>query len=69
MKSSHSRLDGECVEVARTIPGPMAIRDSRHPDGPILRLAPTAWAHFSAPGPALSRQPVRSRPVAWNFPT
>ncbi|SFG42151.1 DUF397 domain-containing protein [Streptomyces mirabilis] len=64
VKSSHSQLDGECLEVARNIPGTIAIRDSKSPDGPILRLTPTAWAQFTTSGPMLSRQPVRSRPVA-----
>ncbi|WP_030563575.1 DUF397 domain-containing protein [Streptomyces aureocirculatus] len=49
-KSSHSQLNGECVEVAVNIPGTVAIRDSKDPapDPGILRLAPAAWARFTA---------------------
>jgi Domain of unknown function (DUF397) len=31
-KSSYSSQDGNCVEVARNLPGLVAIRDSRAPD-------------------------------------
>ncbi|MEU9289624.1 DUF397 domain-containing protein [Streptomyces sp. NPDC048275] len=48
VKSTYSSTAGECVEVARNIPGTIAIRDSKTPDGPILRLTPTAWAYFAA---------------------
>ncbi|GGZ74062.1 DUF397 domain-containing protein [Streptomyces bluensis] len=48
MKSSYSNTGGECIEVARNIPHTIAIRDSKNPDGPILRLTPTAWTHFTA---------------------
>ncbi|WP_217210003.1 DUF397 domain-containing protein [Streptomyces sp. AC550_RSS872] len=49
-KSTHSSGDahGECVEVARNIPGTTAVRDSKAPDGPILRLAAEAWVEFAA---------------------
>jgi hypothetical protein len=41
-KSSYSDgTGGECVEVAAT-PGHVLIRDSKNPDGPVLRLAPSA---------------------------
>ncbi|QLH24228.1 DUF397 domain-containing protein [Streptomyces sp. Rer75] len=45
-KSSHSNPFDECVEVATNMPDAVAIRDSKHPGGPILRLAPAAWADF-----------------------
>ncbi|WP_406126439.1 DUF397 domain-containing protein [Streptomyces sp. NBC_00989] len=48
VKSSYSSGSGECLEVARNIPGTIAIRDSKTPDGPILRLAPTTWTKFTA---------------------
>ncbi|TQE38498.1 DUF397 domain-containing protein [Streptomyces ipomoeae] len=48
VKSSYSNTGGECVEVARNTPHPIAIRDSKHPDGPILRLTPKAWTEFVA---------------------
>jgi hypothetical protein len=48
VKSSYSGGDAgqQCVEVARNIPGTVAVRDSKDDDGPILRLTPTAWAAF-----------------------
>ncbi|MFE7662626.1 DUF397 domain-containing protein [Streptomyces celluloflavus] len=45
-KSSYSALHGECVEVAVNIPGVVAVRDSKDPDGPILRFAPEQWSAF-----------------------
>ena len=45
-KSSHSNAFDECVEVATNVPGAVAVRDSKRPDGPILHLAPAAWADF-----------------------
>ncbi|MEV6168103.1 DUF397 domain-containing protein [Streptomyces sp. NPDC051954] len=47
IKSSHSSGNGECVEVARNIPGTVAVRDSKAPDGPILRLGAETWAGFA----------------------
>jgi hypothetical protein len=46
VKSSHSSGNGECVEVARNIPGTVAVRDSKDADGPILRFTPSAWNAF-----------------------
>lgn len=46
VKSSYSSGNGECVEVARNIPGTVAVRDSKDADGPILRLRPGSWALF-----------------------
>lgn len=47
VKSSYSSGNGECVEVARNIPGTVAVRDSKAPAGPVLRLAPGAWVAFA----------------------
>ncbi|WP_055556260.1 DUF397 domain-containing protein [Streptomyces sp. NBRC 110028] len=44
-KSSHSSDQGNCVEVAE-IPGRVAVRDSKHPDGPVLLLSPAAFGDF-----------------------
>ena len=45
-KSSYSWDDGgDCVEVA-SIPGQMAIRDSKNLDGPVLLLSPAAFGDF-----------------------
>ncbi|MGW1953475.1 DUF397 domain-containing protein [Streptomyces sp. NPDC001920] len=46
VKSSYSSGNGECVEGARNVPGTIAVRDSKDPDGPILRLAPGSWTAF-----------------------
>ncbi|MER6114568.1 DUF397 domain-containing protein [Streptomyces sp. NPDC001743] len=48
VKSSYSSGNGECVEVARNIPGTVAVRDSKSPAGPVLLLAPAAWDAFQA---------------------
>ncbi|MFJ2828753.1 DUF397 domain-containing protein [Streptomyces sp. NPDC087263] len=58
VKSSYSGGDAgqECVEVAPNIPGTVAVRDSKDADGPILRLAPSAWAAFA--GFAAARAPL-----------
>ncbi|MFE2679156.1 DUF397 domain-containing protein, partial [Streptomyces hygroscopicus] len=36
-KSSYSNPQLECVEVAMNVPDAVAIRDSKNPDGPVLR--------------------------------
>ncbi|MEV6592403.1 DUF397 domain-containing protein [Streptomyces acidicola] len=48
MKSSYSTAANECVEVARNIPGTIAVRDSKTPAARPLRLSPQAWANFVA---------------------
>ncbi|MDO0913159.1 DUF397 domain-containing protein [Streptomyces sp. DT2A-34] len=50
VKSSYSggNAGQECVEVARNIPGTVAVRDSKDVDGPILRLAAETWVEFAA---------------------
>ena len=47
-KSTYSSGDahGECVEVARNIPPTIAVRDTKHPGGPVLHLTPRAWRPF-----------------------
>lgn len=48
-KSSYSSGNGgNCVEVARNLPGAVAVRDSKDPDGPKLTFGPAAWAAFTA---------------------
>ncbi|WP_101255175.1 DUF397 domain-containing protein [Streptomyces barkulensis] len=44
-KSSYSGANGECVETLHTEVG-MAVRDSKEPGGPCIRLSPTAWSAF-----------------------
>ena len=46
-KSSYSGGNGgQCVEVATNLPGLVAIRDSKHPDGAKLIFTPDEWAAF-----------------------
>jgi hypothetical protein len=42
-KSSYSSQDGNCVEVACNLPGVVAIRDSKNPDGPKLIVSLDEW--------------------------
>ncbi|MET8051720.1 DUF397 domain-containing protein [Streptosporangium sp. NPDC005286] len=46
-KSSRSSDNGgQCVEVAANLPGVVAIRDSKDPNGPKLLLTPAEWGTF-----------------------
>jgi hypothetical protein len=45
-KSTRSNNGGACVEVARNLPGVVAVRDSKHRDGPALIFAPREWQSF-----------------------
>ena len=45
-KSSRSG-SGNCVEVARNLPGVVAVRDSKDPAGPALAFTPEDWAAFT----------------------
>jgi hypothetical protein len=48
-KSSYSGNDGgNCVEVARNLPGAVALRDSKDPNGPVLVVTPEDWQAFTA---------------------
>lgn len=44
--SSYSNDAAECVEIATNIPTTIAIRDSKDPASPSLRLHPTTWDTF-----------------------
>jgi len=46
-KSSHSNPSGNCVEAA-DLPGGVALRDSRFPDGPALVVTSATWDAFLA---------------------
>ena len=47
-KSTYSGANGgNCIEVA-DLPGTVAVRDSKHPDGPALLFTPAEWAAFTA---------------------
>jgi hypothetical protein len=46
-KSSFSGGNGGgCVEVARNLPGAVAVRDSKDPRGPALIITPDEWRAF-----------------------
>lgn len=46
-KSSRSSGDGgQCVEVATNLPGVVAVRDSKNPDGPALVVPAAEWRVF-----------------------
>ncbi|HEX5201781.1 MAG TPA: DUF397 domain-containing protein [Actinoplanes sp.] len=45
-RSSRSDGDGDFVEVADNLPGIVAVRDSRDPDGPALIFNLREWEAF-----------------------
>ena len=45
-KSSYSSQDGNCVEVARNVPGLVAVRDSKEPGGAKLVVSRETWRVF-----------------------
>lgn len=46
-KSTYSGGNGgQCIEVATNLPGVVAVRDSKNPDGPKLPLSPAQWHDF-----------------------
>lgn len=46
-KSSYSSGNGgQCVEVARNLPGVVAVRDSKDPEGGALVFTPEEWRAF-----------------------
>jgi hypothetical protein len=46
-KSPFSGAAQNCVEVARNLPGIVAVRDSKNPHGPALVISRTDWAAFT----------------------
>ena len=46
VKSSLSFANGNCVEVAGLPDGVIGVRNSRDPDGPVLRFTPAEWRAF-----------------------
>ncbi|MFF5172568.1 DUF397 domain-containing protein [Micromonospora sp. NPDC000089] len=52
-KSSKSGNNGgDCVEVADNLPGLVAVRDSKNPDGPTLTFTPATWHAFVSQPPS-----------------
>ncbi len=47
-KSRYSNGQAECVEVARNLPGIIAIRDSKDPDGTVLTFGSEQWRAYAA---------------------
>ena len=45
-KSSYSGQSGNCVEVARNLPGLVAVRDSKEPDETKLVVSKETWPVF-----------------------
>ncbi len=45
-KSSRSNGQANCVQVATNLPGIIAVRDSKDPDGPALVFTPGEWRAF-----------------------
>ncbi|WFE64407.1 DUF397 domain-containing protein [Micromonospora sp. WMMD714] len=45
-KSSRSSAEGNCVEVAGSLPGGVGVRDSKDVAGPILVFSAQSWANF-----------------------
>ena len=46
-KAKASQSNGNCVEVAPIPGGGVAVRDSKDPDGPVLRFTAAEWAAFA----------------------
>jgi hypothetical protein len=47
-KSSRSGGNGDCVEIAGNLPGIVAVRDSKDPQGPVLAFSFAEWRAFAA---------------------
>jgi hypothetical protein len=47
-KSTYSANGSTCVEVARNLPGIVAVRDSKNAQGPALIFSPAEWQAFTA---------------------
>jgi hypothetical protein len=47
-RSSFSYANGDCVETARLPDGDIVVRDSKDPEGPVLRFTATEWKAFTA---------------------
>ena len=45
-KSSHSAMNGNCVEVRAPEDNVVKVRDSKNKTGPVLTFTPRDWAEF-----------------------
>ena len=70
-KSSYSGSNGgACVDVADNLPGIVAVRDSKDPNGPALTFAPAGWRAFTSCVSAVnlvSTEPPTIRPRQGHF--
>lgn len=57
-KSSYSGNTGDCVEVARNLPGIVAVRDSKNPGGPALVFTRVGWQAFVSQVKASQHDPA-----------
>jgi hypothetical protein len=58
-KASYSGGNGGgCVEVARDLPGVVAVRDSKDPGGPRLAFPPGHWQAFTTRVKAIRHDPA-----------
>jgi Ser/Thr protein kinase RdoA (MazF antagonist) len=64
-KSSFSSQSGNCVEVARNLPGLAAVRDSKSPDAPNLLVSPDAMHQLAISCPDLPVKQARQRWAAY----
>lgn len=46
-KASASNTNGNCVEAAPMPGGGVVVRDSKDPDGPMLRFTAAEWSAFA----------------------
>lgn len=47
-KSTCSGSEGNCIEVSHSLPGAVAVRDSKSPSGPALVFTHDEWTAFLA---------------------
>jgi Domain of unknown function (DUF397) len=65
-KSSYSNSGANCVEIARTRGGKVAVRDSKNPGGGALTFSRSEWRAFLA---QIISTPSESRTRAGAHPT
>lgn len=46
-KSSYSMSNGQCLEITRFADGNIGVRDSKTPQGGVLRFEPGTWVAFT----------------------
>ena len=56
--STYSANGSTCVEVARNLPGMVAVRDSQDRTGPVLVFSPETWRRFATAVKAATISPA-----------